>query len=245
MKAKLRKRVLTVTLLVLLISVGLMMAQSGISQQVSTLASARQQSTRRQQEQTDRARRKTLREIAKDRDIQTEVPDLENNAEYDDLRLLAKHAEAIVIGRIVKEESAFSGDDHLMTSYSVDVLRVVKDKTNEVIAILQLLGDPRVPAPLSTPLKVVRAGGVVYLDGHRVSARLKGTEALKSGEDYYIFFLHWSRDFGAYSLAGGASGAILVGPDLRVRPLGAEKGMTKYNGAHLESLIEEVLTAAK
>lgn len=162
------------------------------------------------------------------------MSDLESNAEYHELRWLAKDSTAILIGRIIHEASSFSGDDEILTSYRVDVQRVLKDKTNEVIPILQLLGDPQVPAPLSTPLKVVRSGGVVYLNNHRVSKKLNGGNALEVDADY-ILFLHWSRDYKAYYLAGGASGAILVGKDLRVIPLGSEKGVTKYKGVTLES----------
>ncbi len=220
----------------------LTMLVGGLSVAAWIIASARQPESF-QQSQTDKTKRKTLREIGLEREIETEVSGLETNAEYGDLRSLARDATVIVIGRIIDEASSFSGDDHISTSYNLEVQRVLKDKSSDVIPILQLLGDPQVPSPLSTPLKFVREGGVVYVDDHRVSTKLKGSEALKPGKGSYILFLHWSRDFKAYYLAGGASGAILVGTDLRVKLLGSEKGLTKYNGAHLESVIEELLAA--
>jgi hypothetical protein len=183
---------------------------------------------------------KTLRQIARERDFEGEVPMSESNTEYDDLRLLSKNSDAIVIGHIVQEESAFSGDDHIVTTYLVDVNRILSDRTAEVMSTLKILGEQEPPAPLSTPLKVVRDGGVVTRDGHRVTRTLRGSEAVKVGQDY-ILFVHWSRDFKAYRLAGGISGVVLVGPDLVVKPLGSGKGVRKHRGAPLEAFVKEIL----
>lgn len=184
--------------------------------------------------------RKTLRQIARERDFESEVPMSESNTEYDDLRLLAKHSDAIVIGRIVQEESEFTGDDHIFTTYFVNVNRVLSDKTAEVISTLKLLGEREPPTRLSTPLKVVRDGGVVTIDGHRVARTLKGSEALKAGQDY-ILFVHWSRDFQAYRLAGGMSGAVLIDSDLVVKPLGSAKGVRIHKGKSLERFLQDLL----
>src|SRR5215213_1558641 len=75
--------------------------------------------------QTEGRKRKTLRDVARERDVEFEVSAEELNNEYSDLRLLAKHAEAIIIGRITDEESSFSSDDHIVTAYRLDVLRVI------------------------------------------------------------------------------------------------------------------------
>jgi hypothetical protein len=78
------------------------------------------------------------------------------------------------------------------------------------------------------------------VNGHRVAKTLKGSEGLKTGQSY-ILFVHWSRDFKAYRLAGGMSGAVLVEPELLVRPLGSEKGVTRLRGTRLDTFLEEVL----
>lgn len=183
---------------------------------------------------------KTLRELARERDVETEVPEGEFNSEYGSLRALAQHARAVVIGRITGEESSFDGDDSIFTSYSLDVRRILKDKTAEVIPLL--LPDQERPAPLATPLKFVRSGGVVHVDGHRVSRKLRGSEALKPGQDYVLFFF-WSPNFKAYRLVGGVSGAFLIEDGSRIKPLGAENGMRRHDGMSLEALVEEVLAA--
>lgn len=190
--------------------------------------------------QADQTKRKTLRDLGRERDIEVEVPDVEFNLEYGDLRTLAEHAHAVVVGHVDTEESSFSGDDHIITSYSLTLERVLKDGTAKTIPLL--LPEQERPAPLATPLKFVREGGVVQLNGHRVSKKLRGGEALKAGQNY-VLFLHWSPDFKAYHLVGGISGAFLIRHDYSVKPLGSEKGMRRYDGMSLESLAAEVLAA--
>ena len=119
---------------------------------------------------------------------------------------------------------------------------MLKDKTSDLVPTLQLLGEYQMPAPLVTPLKFVREGGAVNVNGHRVSKKLKGSEALRAGQDYALF-LHWSREFKAYFLAGGVSGAFLIEDGSRVKPLGADKGLLRHDGQSLEALVAEVLAA--
>lgn len=185
--------------------------------------------------------RKTLRDIGRERDFESEVAISDSNTEYADLRLLAKHSDAVVIGRINEEASAFDGDDDIFTTYIVDVNRVVIDKTAKVLSILKLLGEHEPPAPLSAPLKVVRSGGVVTINGHRVAKTMRGSEGLKAGK-HYILFLQWSRAFKAYRLAGGMSGAVLVDSELVVKPLGSAKGVRIHNGTALEPFLQDLLT---
>ena len=190
----------------------------------------------------NKVRRKTLREIAQERDVEAEISNTEADSEYADLRLLAKNAEAIVIGRILDEESAFDGDDNISTNYAVHVQRVLKDKTPELIPMLRQLGKQDSPAPLATPLKIVRPGGVVNVNGHRASVKVQGTnESLVVGKNY-IFFLWWSYAHKAYYLAGGISGVVLVEDDFRVKPFAsAKKIKQRYEGLDLETFINEVL----
>jgi hypothetical protein len=188
--------------------------------------------------QTQGTKLKTLREIARERDVETDVSEMEESAEYEDLHVLAKHAEAIVVVRVSDEESAFDGDNHISTSYHLEVLNVLKHtKLNAPLGV----GD-QPPAPLVTPLKLVRPGGVVMVNDRRAFAKLKGSEPLKSGR-HFLLFLWWSPARNAYTLAGGVSGAFLIDMEQRLRPLGSKAGMRKYDGNGLQALIDEVLAA--
>jgi hypothetical protein len=179
----------------------------------------------------------TLREIAKERDVEVEVPEMESTTEYEDLGLLAKQAEAIVVARLIDEESAFDGDDHILTSCRLDVQRVLKQtQLNAPLGI-----EAELPAPLVGPLKVVRPGGVVVVNGRRATSRLKGSEKLKPGRQF-LFFLWWSPAYKAYTLAGGVSGVFLIEADQRVKPLGLKEGMRKYEGNNVQAVIDGVLT---
>jgi hypothetical protein len=188
-----------------------------------------------QVKQTEGAKPKTLREIARERDIEVEEPAEGLNTEYNDLHLLAKHAEAIVVGRIMDEESSFDGDDYIVTTYRLDVLRVLKD--TRLNAPLNAGQEP--PAPLVTPLKLARPGGVVTINGHRASRILKGGERLKPGTDV-LLFLWWSPNFKAYTLAGGVSGVLLIDGQQRLRPLGSKTGMLKFEGGDLQAVVDEI-----
>ena len=188
--------------------------------------------------QADSPRRKSLHEIAQARDVEIDVPELENMIEYEDIRILAKHAQAIVIAQLTDEESAFDGGDHILTSYRLNVQSVLKP--TELNAPLGV-GDES-PAPLVTPVKLVRPGGVVMVGGHRANSKLKGSEPLKPG-GRFLLFLWWSPSYKAYTLAGGVSGAFLIGPDQHLKPLGSKAGIRKYDGDHLQAVLDEVLTS--
>lgn len=198
------------------------------------IASAPRQSP--QAAQTDETKRKTLRELARERDVEL-VSHSEDEVEYDDLHQLARAAEAIVVGRVTSAEASFGGENSIVTTYSVEVERILKDtKLNTQL----LPGQPQ-PAPLSTPLKLVRAGGEVKVNGHRVSHRFEG-EALAAGDEY-VLFLWWSPSSNAYYLAGGSSGAFLVNADQSLSPLGTKAGMFRHRGGELQAVIDEILTA--
>jgi hypothetical protein len=203
---------------------------TGIALSLTSWAQENSQATK-----TDGNKLKTLREIVRERDVETDVSELEESAEYEDLHVLAKHAEAIVVVRISDEESAFNGDNNIFTSYHVEVLSVLKQ--TKLNAPLSIGEEP--PAPLVTPLKLVRPGGVVMVDRHRAFAKLKGSELLKP-DRYFLLFLWWSPAYKAYTLAGGVSGAFLIDMEQRLRPLGSKPGMRKYDGSGLQDLIDEV-----
>src|SRR5215212_7218408 len=76
--------------------------------------------------QTDETKRKTLRELARERDVER-VSLSESEGEYDDLRHLARASEAIVVGRVSAAEADFSSDDYITTTYTIEVERITKD----------------------------------------------------------------------------------------------------------------------
>lgn len=187
-------------------------------------------------QQTGSPRPKTLRDLARERDIEVEAPLSETHVEYGDFRLLAKHAEAIIVGRITEEKSSFEGDNYIVTNYQLDVQRVLK--LTRLNGPLREGQEP--PAPLVTPLKLARIGGVVEVNGHRASQKLKGSEPLKPGSDF-LLFLWWSTNHKAYILAGGVSGAFLIDGEQHLKPLGREPGIRKYDGRTLQVVIDEIL----
>jgi hypothetical protein len=198
------------------------------------IASAPRQSP--QAAQTDETKRKTLRELARERDVEL-VSHSEDEVEYTDMRSLARAAEAIVVGRVTSAEAAFGGENSIVTTYTVEVERIIKDTQLNA----PLLADQQPPAPLTTPLKLVRSGGEVRVNGHRASHRFAG-ETLAAGDEY-VLFLWWSPSSNAYYLAGGSSGAFLVGADERVSPVGTMAGMLRHRGDELQAVIDEILAA--
>ena len=178
-----------------------------------------------------------LREIGAERDVEVQIPNVENESEYSDLESLSKSSYAIVVGRITNEESRFDGDDYIVTTYNVDVQRVIKDAH----ATTSAPEGYEEPAPIMNPLKIVRSGGVVQYHGHRVSAKLRGSELLKR-DNNYVLFLYWSPAFNSYKLMGGSSGAVLIRPNSnQVRPLGFSSGLLKYEGTDLEGFLQDVI----
>lgn len=188
--------------------------------------------------QPDGQNQKTLRELGTERNVRVQVPDTEYDSEYSDLGSLTKAAYAIVVGRIVDEQSAFDGDNHIVTTYKVDIQRVMKDAH----LISKPVPGSKDPAAISTPLKVVRSGGVVQYNGHHVNQYLRGSELLKAQKDY-VLFLYWSPAFDSYKLLGGSSGAVLIRENKKeIRPLGFASGFLKYDGMNLEEFLTEVVS---
>jgi hypothetical protein len=184
------------------------------------------------------ARSKTLREAAQERDV--ELTSLsESETEFADPVQAARDAHAVVLGRIVKAESVFTGSDFIDTYFTVEVQRVLQDNTAHV----PLPAGAERPALLTSPLKFVRAGGAVRVNGHTATVKVKGRELLAEGKTY-ILLLEWSPAYQAYHLMGGISGVILVEPDLLVRPLASsEETKRKYEGTHLEAFITKLARA--
>jgi len=188
------------------------------------------------------AKQKKLREIASERDVEVEGIS-ESRADYPTLESLRENATAVVYGQIIDSKSFFDESGHpieygevITTEYTVDVLRVLKDKTPGAAPLPEQ--HPR--APLLTPLKIARNGGVVKVGGHRAAVNVKGYDLLKPGQQY-VFFLSWSPDYKAYVLAGGISGAVRINDDLSLKPLATSEAIhSRLRGMNLESLIDQV-----
>lgn len=152
-------------------------------------------------------------------------------------------AHAIVYGRISDSKSFWDVSGHpiehgenITTEHTVDVHRVLKDETRN---LTPESGKP-VPAPITTPLIIAHNGGVIYENGHRASVKVKEYEPLASGKEC-VLFLHWSSDYKAYILAGGASGVVMVNDDRSLKPLTkSEEIQEKLRGVDLESLISQL-----
>src|SRR5947209_13191559 len=115
---------------------------------IRALKTARELNRGNQDEGTSAPKRKTLREVGQERDVEVSVPNLEFNVEHVDLQSLAKNSTAIVIGQITDEKASFSeSGDFINTYYSVDVQRVLKDTTYAT----PLRPNDELPGPLTSP----------------------------------------------------------------------------------------------
>jgi hypothetical protein len=211
---------------------------AALSVTVWTFSLVSQQAPKAENTKAENTSRKTLREIARDRDVEVDVPDGERNVEYASLSSLADHAEAIVIGQIVEEASSFDGDDDIFTTYQVDIKQILKHTKLKA----PLATGEQQPMPLTTPLKIARPGGLIYVNGHKASKKLRGSDSLKVGKDY-VFFLWWSPAYKAYTLTGGISGVFSIEKDLTVKSLGSKSGVTAYNGSTLQAIANEIQSA--
>jgi hypothetical protein len=188
------------------------------------------------------AKQKKLREIAMERDVEFETGDT-SDLEYASLEGLKKESNAIVYGQIIDSKSFFDESgapieygELITTEYTVDVLRIFKNTTLETMAS----PDKPFPAPLSTPLKIARNGGVVYVNGHRAAVKVKGYDALTPGNKY-VFFLNWSPDCRAYTLTCCIFAAVLVNDDLSLTSHGSSKKFdTELRNMNLESFLEQI-----
>lgn len=180
---------------------------------------------------------KKLRDVAQERDVEITV-ESEAEAEYSDLGLLAQEAEAVVVGRIAKAKSDFNDSgERITTEYTIEVERVLKD----VEPNAPRSEGAAAPAPLTTPLRLVRGGGVVSVRGHRAEVKVNGHDSLNPGKEY-VFFLWWGPSQGAYYLAGGISGAVLVNNQNKVTPLASSSALrSRFADVDLETFIAEVV----
>lgn len=194
--------------------------------------------TTQQDEKTKKP--KTLREAVSERDIEAdEGVGLEPL--NDNLQSLGKYSNAVIIGKITEAKSDFTGSGRFVeTYYSVQVERVLKDTTNT--GAWTAIDPANPPAPLTTPLKMVRIGGLVEKSGHYVSFKVNGIAKLETDKTY-VLFLNWSTDHKAYVITGGLSGTFILNDDSSVTSLTPNKATAKkYKGLDLDTLIKEALS---
>lgn len=191
---------------------------------------------------SNQGKQKKLREIAMERDVEVEGP---SGCDLADMSLadLSTSSSAVVYGWIIDSKSFFDesspseSGDYITTEYTVEILRVLKDKTLETMPP----PDKQGPAPLTTPLKIARNGGTVNVNGHRAAVKVKGYDALSPGKQY-VFFLNWSPDYHAYKLTYCIFGALMVNDDLSLRTLGSPKELqAEVREMTLESLFKRCL----
>jgi hypothetical protein len=200
------------------------------------------QEAQAQNQNTNNQRPKTLLEAAQERDVEME---LESEGEWQcPLDGLVTHgAEATVLGKITKVKVEFEGDYFLHTIYSVDVQRILEPYSSKLpVGLYRKL----TPKPITTSLKIVLSGGSTMVNGHKVVVKSPGQEPFIEGKTY-IFFLSWSDEWEAYTLGCGASGAVLVQDDFRIKTLATRDDLkqanAKYDGEDLETFIGRLLKA--
>lgn len=185
---------------------------------------------------------KSLRERAREHDVEVEGP---SDSDLVDITLagLKTESHAIVYGRVLNSRSFFDespfaveSGDSVTTEYEFEIVKVLKDTTREVIPA------PPKPAPalLITPLTIARNGGVVAVNGHRASVKVKGFDVIESGRSY-VMFLNWSPDYHAYVPTAGIFGVVAVGDDGSVRSLSSANSLQKeLNKMTLEAFLNEL-----
>lgn len=188
-------------------------------------------------------RQKSLKERALDRDVEIEST-AESNLPSVTLPDLTGGSSAIVVGKIKDAKSFFDESGHpvleygdiITTEYDIEVLRVLKNTTLDRLPPANILG----PAPIVTPLKIARNGGVVQVNGHKAAVKIKGYEALVPGR-MYVFFLNWSPDYKAYVLSYGISGAVAVDEKKSLSPLADNEELrSNFSKLNLDTLAAEI-----
>ena len=191
----------------------------------------------------DKVRPKSLKQRAHERDVEVEST-AESDLAAATLPVLAKGSSAIIVGKIKNAKSFFdeSGNstleygDIITTEYDIEVLRVLKNTTLERMPPTGMLG----PAPVITPVKIARNGGVVQVNGHKAAVNVKGYEALVPGREY-VFFLNWSPDYKAYVFSYGIFSAIAVDEKKSLKPLANnEEFRSSFSKLNLDTLAAEI-----
>jgi len=113
-------------------------------------------------------------------------------------------ADVIVRGRITSKESRLTQDERFVRTYfTFNPSRIFKDK----IGIAPTRNTPQ----MTTPLVFIESGGVVHVDGLRITmgSNAAADPPLKVGEDV-LLFLSWDKDANAFRLQNGPYGLLRI-----------------------------------
>jgi hypothetical protein len=183
------------------------------------------------QEQTSQnvsqnGRFKTLRDVAQERDVETESTSC--LGEFSGLASLTKASNTIVVGTIIDTKSYFSEDGHtISTTYTIHTERILKSE-----------------GPISAPFEFVGFGGIVEVNGHRAVYKKKSFDQLIKGKRH-VFFLQWMPKYKMYFLSGGeVSGVFTVDDNSNVKSLASDSNSelhVKHSGINLETFHSKVI----
>jgi len=113
-------------------------------------------------------------------------------------------ADVILRARITSKESRLTHDERFVRTYfAFNPSRIFKDK----IGIVPTRNTPQ----MTTPLVFTEPGGVVHVDGLRITmgSNASADPPLKVGEDL-LLFLCWDKDAGAFRLQNGPYGLLRI-----------------------------------
>lgn len=221
MKAKSRILVVPVALAVSLLSVGLMMAQRGISQQVTTQDS---------QGDVEAVRRGGLREVARIRGHYVNKVGSGSWGMYD-LESLTKNSLAVVIGTPIASVSRLSDDGGLvLTEYDVKVKEVFKGH----------------PYP-DQVIKVRLLGGKMVFENGTSAEILTDVAPMEKSKDYVLFLTVPKANADAFSLTGEGQGLFgLSAEESLIKPHGPKVGLVqKHKNERIDKFLEEIRNAVR
>lgn len=129
-------------------------------------------------------------------------------------------------------ETTLDGNS-LYTTYTIETQRIIKQFTSNVPLEAYYLINRPLPELIGGEFNIIRHGGLLFVNGHRVREKVPGYGDLVENQNY-IFFLTWSSAYKAYRLAGGVSGVVLIQDDLQIKPLATDEKVKQSNEKFLE-----------
>lgn len=129
---------------------------------------------------------------------------LEVEMPFASLSQVVSAADVILRARITSKDSRLTQDERFVrTYYAFNPSRIFKDK----IGIVPTRNSPR----MTTPLVFSEPGGVVHVDGLRITmgSNAAADPPLKVGEEV-LAFLSWDKDANAFRLQNGPDGLLRI-----------------------------------
>jgi hypothetical protein len=112
-----------------------------------------------------------------------------------DLGKVANEADIIMLGKITGSSTRLNKEQQgLRTDYQFDVRKILK---------------PEVPSKQQGTITVRRTGGIMFIEGHKVTHTVAHTPLFETGRDY-ILFLRFDPTSNTYELAHGPFGMYEV-----------------------------------